>query len=210
MADLLQDGPWGRLATETAKQYRAFSTYYEMGPERSIRGAIEKQEGGWTTGRQRKWEYWSSRNEWVKRAEAWDDAEVLRRRKIHLAREAHVEEVVREFEIRDRLRRIERADKMEALLNRIDVAPVTKVRQEREVIEGGVPVKTRTEVEGLHVVGYATLAKTQAEIARLAITGLRDGGIGAAEGRNEEAPKVSSAEFSLFKPADWEEKDKAA
>ena len=76
--------PWECQDGETAKAYAAFCAYRDLGPERSLSktGAVlGKNPGGL--------EEWSSKNEWVKRAAAWD-AEQDR-----IARKAQLDEIVK-------------------------------------------------------------------------------------------------------------------
>ncbi len=63
---------WGHQPGETAYAYAGFCAYLELGTRRSIRLAIEKLGLEATSGRQRNWENWSSKNRWRERAEAFD------------------------------------------------------------------------------------------------------------------------------------------
>lgn len=72
--------PWERQPGETSKQYAAFCAYRDIGPDRSMAKAGEilgKYPGGL--------EEWSAKNDWVKRAAAWDDEMDRIARKEHLA-----------------------------------------------------------------------------------------------------------------------------
>lgn len=60
--------PWERKEKETVRAYEAFCVYRDMGPERSIAKTGQKLGKNTTTLSE-----WSSRNDWVKRAAAWDD-----------------------------------------------------------------------------------------------------------------------------------------
>lgn len=59
---------WERLEKETTKQYEAFCVYRDMGSDRSLRAVGERM--GKSEGLM---ERWSSKNQWVDRATAWDD-----------------------------------------------------------------------------------------------------------------------------------------
>lgn len=59
---------WERQPGETAKAFKAFCVYRDLGPDRSIAkagAALGQLPGGL--------EDWCSKNEWVKRSMAWDD-----------------------------------------------------------------------------------------------------------------------------------------
>ena len=63
--------PYERQPGETAKAFRAFTIYRDMGPGRSIRNvlkAVDKPDSYRPV-----LERWSSQNRWVDRAAAWDD-----------------------------------------------------------------------------------------------------------------------------------------
>jgi hypothetical protein len=62
---------WKRMPGESTKAYAAFCTYRDKGPERSISKAHELMTGERANiGR---WELWSGRFDWVRRAAAYDD-----------------------------------------------------------------------------------------------------------------------------------------
>lgn len=76
MEDNLQ--PWDRRPGETAKAFQGFQAFRDLGPARTIQAAGEAlvESGGipsFTIGRRRWWEKWSTRHDWVARAQAWDD-----------------------------------------------------------------------------------------------------------------------------------------
>jgi hypothetical protein len=72
--------PYDRLPGETAKAYAAFSLYRDMGIERSV-DAVSKVLGKSTVFLCR----WSSKYEWVERAEAWDIDQDYERQKEAIA-----------------------------------------------------------------------------------------------------------------------------
>ena len=72
---------WDRLPTETSKSYAAFLAYVALGARRSVSEAARKHHGqateageihGLEKTTQRTWEGWSSRHNWVSRANARD------------------------------------------------------------------------------------------------------------------------------------------
>lgn len=66
--------PKGKQRGETARNYLAFRAYLAQGPGRSIRGAIGGQRDGKVGAAVlRRWEAWSARFQWVKRAAAYDE-----------------------------------------------------------------------------------------------------------------------------------------
>lgn len=74
--------PWERQKGETSRAYEAFTVYRDMGPDRSINKTAQKLSKNRTTIAE-----WSARNDWVKRAAAWD-AEQDR-----IARQAQTDEI---------------------------------------------------------------------------------------------------------------------
>ena len=70
-----QPNPWDRLPAETPKAYAAFLAYVALGARRSIREALRTTHGESAgSGKTRTWEGWSSRYQWVSRAnerDAW-------------------------------------------------------------------------------------------------------------------------------------------
>ena len=63
--------PWDRQPGESAKAYKAFVTYLELGEKRSILKAA-----GGSSGRARWFEKWSSKFSWVERVASWETAEL--------------------------------------------------------------------------------------------------------------------------------------
>ena len=59
---------WERQEGESAKAFEAFGVYRDLGPDRSIAKTGQKLGKNLTTLSE-----WSSKFEWVKRANAWDD-----------------------------------------------------------------------------------------------------------------------------------------
>jgi hypothetical protein len=71
--------PWERRDGETETQYRAFIAYRDLGPKRTLRAAACEHYGiapadfDPKSGKMRTFERWSGANQWVIRAEAFDD-----------------------------------------------------------------------------------------------------------------------------------------
>lgn len=66
VAGPVESVPWEPLAGESSKAYRAFASYLELGPRRSLRRLGE------TSAKVRQLEVWSSKYNWVARARAFD------------------------------------------------------------------------------------------------------------------------------------------
>lgn len=67
MAGANTPAAWERREGETSRAWQAFCVYRDLGPNRSIAKTGEKLGKNRVT-----LEQWSSKNEWVKRAAAWD------------------------------------------------------------------------------------------------------------------------------------------
>lgn len=76
---------WERMTNESARAFRAFEAYRNLGPERSIVKAIELV-GKTPAKDRRRWERWSAKFCWVDRAEAYD-RHVERERRFKLEEE---------------------------------------------------------------------------------------------------------------------------
>lgn len=99
---------WERQEGETTKAYAAFCVYRDLGSDRSLSKAAE------SLGKSKPMmEQWSSKYDWVKRAEAWDDEQD------RIARKKNTEEIVR---MRKRHAKIAQAalEKVSAALEYID------------------------------------------------------------------------------------------
>ncbi len=62
---------WEAKKGESIKAYRAFCVYRDLGPDRSIAKALQISDGAGTA-KERRWEGWSARFDWVARARAYD------------------------------------------------------------------------------------------------------------------------------------------
>lgn len=69
---------WDRRSDETDAAWKAFCIYRDLGDERSIAKALG---GDGKRAAKRRYEEWSSKNNWVQRARAWDASLVDRIRK---------------------------------------------------------------------------------------------------------------------------------
>lgn len=65
--------PWERQHKEGAKAFSAFIAYRDLSAtERSLRRAVLRQYGEFTSSRIRQFQHWSAKFKWVSRALAWD------------------------------------------------------------------------------------------------------------------------------------------
>jgi hypothetical protein len=77
-----RDAPWGKLERETDWSFRAFCTYRDLGPRRTIAKAADvfylaehaRTDIAATAGELRTFSEWSRLNDWVARAGQWDQA----------------------------------------------------------------------------------------------------------------------------------------
>ncbi len=190
---------WERQEGESGRAFRAFTQYRDLGPGRSLNAA-------YTASREAKeelrapgtWYEWSARFRWVERAAAWDaflDGERLQAR---AKRERELERRRFEFELKNQERLERRVEKMEAVLDKADVAPITDVwRDECREAEDGTATKFKTRVKGISYSGYARLVKETNATAKQAITGVREAEPG---GEDAPAPVAAAGEFVWVKP----------
>ena len=92
---------WDRQPTEGPRAYKAFLTYRNLGPKRSIDAACRlslEPQGKYGKNTVRGWEKWSSLHQWVARAEAWDAWRQAEQERIE--REAEEAEIKRVMALR--------------------------------------------------------------------------------------------------------------
>lgn len=71
---VVDNEPWLKMPTESAKAYAAFIAYRDMPPrDRSLRKAVVRHFGVSTSSKVRQFQTWSARWMWVDRASAWDE-----------------------------------------------------------------------------------------------------------------------------------------
>jgi len=120
--------PWERQFGETRDGYLAFSTYRDMGPDRSLARAAELHyEDGASRAKVVQFEKWSAEHDWVLRTDAWDmDQERERRERIQAQR---VQTEVEQFEFARQALRLARK-RVDDLLEdggRMTVAEIAKL-----------------------------------------------------------------------------------
>lgn len=177
--------PFEPLETESAKHYAGFVSYRDLGPDRNLGAAYRvcysKPDSCAIPGFFRQW---CVKFQWVKRALAYDlylDGEKQKVREIGLIK---LTELRLDFELRDQPRRERRVDKIEALLDKADSAPITDV-----TVRDGKQV---TRVKGINMAGYAAVLKQCNASVRLAI----DGGRSEPKASANEKPKFTEREIA--------------
>jgi hypothetical protein len=167
---------WEQLIDETPKAYAAFVAYRDLGPQRSIHRAYiefasKKGRKGGKAGASKApshWEEWSSKYDWVTRAEAWDDerrrlAEELHKQVLKERIEKMIEDEYADYEQElDRFRRVR------------DQTPIYEHEAMKETSkdgtdENGKPIKTITRVHTarLNVGAHRGLTRWRMHISAL-------------------------------------------
>lgn len=153
--------PWDRREKETAKSYRAFCIYRDLGPSRSqpkAWGQYRLESGLKAADPTGTFRAWSSDNSWVSRAEAWDaHEEQCRRQAREDAREKARDKFVDHAEdLSQRLLDValgfEEAnrDQVKAILEALDRAGISvpkEMKIEHSGPDGGAITVTRTPEE---------------------------------------------------------------
>ena len=150
---------WERQPEESAKAYRAFEIYRDMGVDRSLSKATEAVYNG-SASNMRLLAMWSGKHDWVRRAAAWD-AKLAERRAVE-AEEEHMRQLA---SFRERQRKMSQAMSKSALklLKRADTR-----------LEGLDPAEIPVESIPAFFRAVATVADSagSAEAQALAVTEL--------------------------------------
>jgi hypothetical protein len=169
-------GP-ARLPDETARAYRAFCVYRDLGPDRSLDRAWQRfcanqgKEHGPAMRRPGHWTAWSTRFQWVDRADAYDDlidetrriadAEFSRKHQQDRSRFKHQDEPRMEklvLTIDDVFERLAKASQMEAIQVSFDKATGKKITTKIKALNGrdlAALVKVRSDIARQIIEGYA-------------------------------------------------------
>jgi hypothetical protein len=178
-------GSIDRLPGESARAYRAYLAYRDQGPQRSLTAAWkadrQKSESATKAGKQGRgtrraghWPVWSSRWNWVARAEAYDAILVATQRRAQLRSSEQIEQRRFDFECKNQERLETRSDKIAALHSKTGDAPVTDVTTEvTERRLGKIVLKMKTYVKGLDGAGMAELGAQLQDTLRQAVVGVR-------------------------------------
>lgn len=154
---------WDRVEGESAKAYAAFCKYRDLKPDRRSLNAAYG--GGRAPGY---WAEWSSQFRWVERAAAYDAHLDELRRSERERRLRALEERRFAVELQNQERLEKRLQKMEALLDKADQAPIVEVSTRKET------EKVTIKVKGISLAGYARLVDAANTTAKQAINGVRD------------------------------------
>ena len=154
---------WERLPEESAKAYRAFSFYRDMGAERSIDKACNlfyadqgKKRG--SARRTGQWAKWAQQHHWVDRAEIYDDLMEKEKREAGAARRRKLQDQRAQFEDERPDGNSEAVvDTLNASLHKMGAAVTTEVTQTKTDPLTGV--KTVTKFVGPKGRDYAALVK---------------------------------------------------
>jgi len=147
--------PWSRREDETSKSYRAFCIYRDLGVSRSIPKAwdVYQEESGLKAGDPTgTFKNWCCDNDWVARAQAWDDHEdAMRLLARDMARQNARDKFV-EYAERLAIKLVDVAlgaddagrDQVKAILEALDRAGITvpKELQVEHTGKGGGPIET--------------------------------------------------------------------
>lgn len=199
---------WVQLDDESARAYEAFCVYRDLGAQRSLNGAYQRQSGA-TSAAPGTWTAWSGDHAWVARAEAYDKHREAERLAVRDERYRELERrrIDFEFENQDRLER--RVRLIEKILDKADIHPVTDVTSEKDSKVEDISLATvtttftKTKVKGISLSGYARLSQQANDTAKQAVLGIRPE---ASEKRSvagneakKDAPGIQKGEFAWIK-----------
>lgn len=137
---------WERRPTEGNKAYAAFSTYRDLGPDRSLHRAMEA--AGAHPGAIRQWERWSSGYAWVARCAAFDAyidrqalAKAVKDRIRRQAEQARLGQAMQGVAGQGLAKLAEQVRSGQAKLKAVDVAQLAKAGVDIERIAEGDPTE---------------------------------------------------------------------
>jgi hypothetical protein len=165
------------IAGESPRAFRAFLKYRDLGPLRSIdavatsdavaRGAKTKRRHSGVYGK------WSSTNQWVERAAAFDSHLEDARMRALQARNQALERRRTEFEFKNQQLQEDLTSRLDAILVKFDTTPITDVTSDKTETVGRTITRTRTKIKGLNGAGLAAVVRARNETARQATIGVR-------------------------------------
>jgi hypothetical protein len=168
-----------RLPDESARAYRAYCYYRDLGPSRSLDKAWERYRSRSDRGKNRKsarrpghWGVWSHKFSWVSRAEAYDDQIDEQRRDADFERRRALREQRSRFEVEEQSQIENNVRMLDAHLERMGSAHHHEVTQVKTDEAAGK--KITTKVKGFNPTGIAALTKARNQTAKQAILGVRD------------------------------------
>lgn len=148
--------PWDREDKETGPAWEAFSTYRDLGTERSIAKAVEAS--GKSAGNTRQWEGWSSKHRWQERVRAWD---------------THVDQAAQAKLVKSHVERKERQARLGRNLQAVAAIPAQELA--RRIENGTLDTKDLTVKELMELSArLAAAAKAGSDIENLASDDVTD------------------------------------
>ncbi len=155
-----------RLPSESARAYRAFCFYRDLGPNRSLDRAwkhFHAEQGKDSTSARRPgyWTDWSTKNNWVERAQAHDDAMDADKRRAAAETRQKLCEMREQFAIEAQDRAQERVRRLDSTMERMAAAPLSEVTQVK--YDRVTRIKTTTKVKPLDGPALAAVSKSANE-----------------------------------------------
>jgi hypothetical protein len=168
-----------RLPDESARAYRAFCHYRDLGPNRSLDRAWECHCTTSDQGKNRKsarrpghWGAWSQKFLWVKRADAHDDQIDEERRNAAFERRRALREQRSRFEAEQQPQTENLVRMMDSQLERMGSAQHHEVTQVKT--DAATGKKITTKIKGFNATGMAQLVKARNQTVKQATESVRD------------------------------------
>jgi hypothetical protein len=159
-----------RLPDETARAYQAFSVYRDLGPSRSHdlawkRLGDEQGKDRSSPRRSGHWAQWSTKFNWVARAETHDQLINEARRTADVERRQQLQETRSRFAAGEQERKQKLVLAMDLALHKMLTASATEITQVKSDREAGTKITTRVRPPNLR--GVAALADVANKTAGL-------------------------------------------
>lgn len=169
--------PFEQQPHESARAFRAFTYYRDLGPERSLEKAYAGHSGEKDGKAPGQWNAWSKQFEWVRRAIAYDAHLDTALRKARERRQKRLEERQFDYRLKNQERLEDLVNQAMEVLRKVSATPVTDVIQQKEEEEESLTTasikrtKSKTTVKAMKLSGYARLIQEVNETARQAVEG---------------------------------------
>lgn len=164
--ELFEPAPiWEKLPHETSRAFGAFIVYRNLpAHKRSLRQAVITLHGDWSHSKQRMFQRWSAKYNWVSRASAWDEevdreTRVIQIEAVKLMNERHVQvgKALQQKAI-ERLRAVTPEEmKLEDILAFLN----TGVKFERQALGEPDEIVSVQKEEMLEIVDYSKMSTDQ-------------------------------------------------